>query len=302
LSDPSALMYKTLSLQDEIDKVASKLNSDGAKVFGSPSLPMPKLSPAELGFLRAVSWFHILYFEIGKISIEFLSERLTVYGLDAEGKSLQHLRNIKCLRTFLQHNLDPRSEHDSEIENVCDEWFLNYCKTPVPSDEAQWLDCLVGFLNECIEFLGAVKAGIRAIEQDESRDQILRDWEFRRRRFHAPHEFDPVIAMVSGDIGRDHIDVERFRQRHYDKWVKELEQLAGNYEFVMEARRLIERDLLAANAAVIPVTGHDIMQLLGLSPGPKVGEILLLAKTLYVQSPCSKEILLGRLGKELEKR
>lgn len=301
MSNPSTLMYQALALQDEIDKVASKLNSDGAKVFGSPSFTMPKLTPAELGFIRVVSWFYVLYFEIGKINIEFLSKRLTVYGLDPEGKLLRHLRNTNCLRSFLQHNLDPCSGHDSEVEKVCDDWFMDCCKTSVPSDEAQWSDCLVGYLNECIGFLGGIKAVIRAIEQDESRDQILRDWEFRRKRFHAPHEFDPIIAIVSGDVGRDNIDVDRFRRRHYEKWVKELEQLVGDYEFEKEARKRIERDLLVENAIVIPVTGHDIMQLVGLSPGPKVREILCLAKKLYMQKPCSKEVLLGRLRNELEK-
>jgi hypothetical protein len=299
---PLALMYQAIAIQDEIDKVASKLNSDGAKVFGFTSQGIPKVTPPELGFLRVVSWFYILFFDIGKISIDFLSKRFATYELDPKGELIKHLQGIRCLRTFLQHSLDPRSTHDLEIQGICDQWFMQSCKTAVPSDEDQWMSCLVVFLKQSIAFLQGIKACIRAIERDESREQILLDWEFRRNRFHAPHEFDSVIEVAAADIGREGIDIEQFRRRHYEKWVKELEQLNGEYDFHLEARKCVERDLLFENVLVIPITGHDIMRDFGVPPGPKVGELLNLAKSIYMESPCSKSSLLEKLRISLEAR
>lgn len=298
-NETTSLMYQAFSLHDEIDKVASKLNSDGSKVFGPQSLQFPKLIPAELGFLRVVSWFYILYFEIGKISVDFLNKRLSLYGLDNDGKTGRHLQEIASLRTHLYHSLDPRSKHDTVIQQTCDRLFLSYCNTAVPTKEVQWESCLIGLLKDCIKFLEGIRDCIRAIEQDETQTEILQEWEFRRNRYHPPHEFDKVIGITAADIGFDNIDIQRFRNRHYDQWCRELDQLS-EYQFQQEARKRIERDLLSEMENLLPIDGHDIMEAFNIPPGPKIREFLAKARELHASSPCPKTLLLERLRDALK--
>src|SRR5438477_6637321 len=100
--------------------------------------------------------------------IDFLTERFTVYELDETGKIAGHLETVQQMRTFLQHNLDPRKERNRRIQEACELWFEGQCDTGVPSEDRQWKRCLIGFLREAILFLTTLKKCIREIEQDES--------------------------------------------------------------------------------------------------------------------------------------
>lgn len=214
--NPAELMYDILIFREEIDRVASKLNGiDGIAegVFGSLSLPMPRFVPAELGFLRTVSWLYVMYNESGGVNIDFLSERLSAYGLDPDGRSSAHCSIVQQLRTFLQHNLDPAKPRTRRIQEACEKWFQDQCETPEPGTAEQWNSCLIGLLNETLDFFKALQRCIRCIEQDESREQIVRDWGFRRKRYYPPHKFDKLISKVSADMGREALNVVRLRKR-----------------------------------------------------------------------------------------
>ncbi len=296
---PASLMYEILKLGEEINDVAKRLNSDGQGVFDNLSLRMPSFVPAELGFLRMVSWLYVLYQEAGGVNVDFLSERLPVYDLDPDGKLHRHLGIVQELRTFLQHNLDPGKTQNRQIQENCERWFRSQCNTPVPAEEEQWNRCLIGLLNEALEFLKALRNCIRDIEQDESCEQIIHEWDFRRKRYHPAHEFDELIARVGRDMGRESIEPVRLRKRFYDKWVKELDLLRGNYSFNIEARKLIEHALLVETTPVLPITGDDIMRVFGLEPGPQVGMLLKRAQLIYDSEPCSSEALLEKLRQKL---
>jgi hypothetical protein len=300
--NPEELMYNILVLKEAIDRVTSKLDGiEGIEtgVFSELSLPMPRFSPAELGFLRMVSWLYVLYNESGKINVDFLSERFSAYELDPDGELSAHRRTVQQLRTFLQHNLDPGEPHNRRIQEACEDWFRCHCGTPHPGTEEQWRSCLVVLLGEALSFFEALQKCIRCIEQDESHEQIAQSWDFRRKRYHPPHQFDRLISIVSADMGRESLDVVRLRKRFYDKWAKELQSLQGNYEFEVEARKLIEHALLHETTGVLPITGYDIMEKFGISPGPQVGQILRQARSLYNVNPCSRDDLLEQLRQEI---
>jgi len=248
------------------------------------SLRMSIFTPPELGFIRAVSWFYILYNEIGKISVEFIVELLHAYNLDPERKVSSHLNNIQQMRTFLQHNLDPRKDQNRRIQEACE----------------QWLNCVIGLLVEAINSLNCLRDCIRKIEEDESREQIFSGWDLRLKRYHPPHAFDDLIQIVAADMGRDSIDTVRLRQRFYEKWMKELELQQGSYDFEIEARKLIERVLIVETTPVLPITGKDIIKEFDIPPGPQVGELLKLARILYDAEPCSREALLEKLHQKVD--
>jgi hypothetical protein len=295
----ASLMYKIVQETEAIDRMSARLR-DGNRVFRDISLEKPGLRPAELGLLRAVSWFYVLCNEAGTVNVEFLNERIHVYGVDSD-ETDDYLALVDRLRTYSQHNLNPSRPRDRDIQGSCETWFREQCGTSEPGDDDQWLCCLIGFLERTLQFFGALLRCIRGIEQDESREQILREWEFRHSRNHLPHEFDGLIAQVAADMGRPSLDAVKLRKRYFEKWNATLDTLQGDYNFEIEARRLIEYAILNETTVVLPITGHDIMEAFeDVEPGPKVGELLKKAKALYEEEPCSRERLLAKLETSVE--
>jgi hypothetical protein len=298
-STPEALMYQIVSRVEEVNHVASRMLGISPGVFGPVSLGPPKLNPAEVGFLRSISWLFVLYHEAGKVGVDFLADRLSTYGLDPNGRLSAHHRLVRQLRTFQQHNLDVGKSCDRATQQICEQWLRDQCGTPVPGTGGQWKRCLLALLSEALQFLEALRQTTRSIEQDESREEICREWRFRVKRYHPPHAFDDLIAKVATDMGREHVDPARLRTRFHEKWSEELDTLRPDYEFEIEARKLIERVLLTETTAVLPITGKDIMEEFDISPGPLVGELLQRARTIYDAKPCSRDILLGQLRQEV---
>ena len=299
-SSPETLMYELISLRQEINQLAQSLINNQEAVFDELSLSMPKFIPAELGLLRTVSWLYVLYNEVGKPNVEFLVEKLSAYNMDPKKKNIMHFQTIHHLRTFFQHHLNPNEPRDARIQTACQQWFQQQCGTTLPREEEQWKNCLMGLLNEAVSFLRILEGCIDHIKNDESSTEILRQWEFRRTRYHPPPEFDRLIEEVAADMGRENIEATRLRKHFYDEWVKELELLQGNYDFKVEARKLIEHALLSETIAVLPITGHDIMETFNIKPGPQVGALLERAQIFYQDQPCSREILLNKLRQETE--
>jgi len=299
MQDPESLMYQILRLKEEIDDVASKLNEING-VFGATTLRITNFVPSELGFLRTVSWLYAMYYEVGKVNVNFLTERFSAYNLDSDEKLAKHLRIVQQLRTLLQHDLNPQESRNLVIQEACEQWLKDRCGTPIPGDDQQWKICLTSLLNEAIDFFSGLRTCIRSIEQDESRNQILNEWDFIRKRYHPPHEFDNLISKVAADMGRGNLDAVRLRKRFYTEWVKELDLLRGNYDFEVEARKLIEHALLQKMIPALPITGHDILNEFNVVPGPIVGQLLEKARNLYNIEPCSRDELLEKLRREID--
>ena len=184
-TDCEARMYSVLSLLDDLGRLTSELiKSDEA--FGRPSLRMPRFTPAELGFLRLVSWLYVVYQETARADIQFISGKLSAYSLDPTGELRAHAEAVRNLRTFLQHNVDPEMPKNRRLHESCKIWFRRHCKTTEPSADEEWRQCLSALLEETIQFLSALQACVRRIEQDESGDRILYEWHVCRKRSRAP--------------------------------------------------------------------------------------------------------------------
>src|SRR5262249_2203300 len=132
---------------------------------------------------------------------------------------------------------------------------------------------------------------IQAINMDESRTEILRQWDFRRSHHHSQFEFDRIIQIVAADLGRDGLKPKNFSNRYYSRWLQELE-MKDNYDFEVEARKLIERAILEDTRPQMPITGKDIMQEFSIEPGRKVGDLLKKALEIFSAHPCSRDELL----------
>lgn len=295
MNTPQSLMLIVLDLVNETNLVGLRLYPKGGEVFGRVSLRVPSLQPFELGFLRTVSWLYALYHEAGKWNLEFLYEQLKASGLDQDKIHYKHVESVQQLRTFLQHNLDPTKEQNRTIQYTCEHWFKAQCQVAVPTTNMHWKLCLLNLLQEVQIFLRTLQEYLRGVEQDEGRALLVQQWEDHLQRSHPPHEFDRLISIVAADMGRDKIDVVRLRKRYLDKWIKELHALSAPYLFEVEGRKLIEHVLLTEMTPVLPITGKDLIDHFALTPGPQIGELLQLARKLYMENPCSRDDLLAQL-------
>ncbi len=297
LENSNALMYNIVTIKDNINRLASKVK-DIDYVFENISLEMPKLSHPELGFLRIVSWLYVLYYEAGKINVDFICQRFRAYNIDSDETLQMHFSNVHDLRTFLQHNLNLEHEHDSKIDKICSDWFKSNCSTWVPNSDSEWDSCLESILSNSIQFLNGLESCFREIEKDDSYTQIIEQWIFKRQQYHPPHEFESVIQLTANDIGRDNIDSKKICNKYMDGWKKELQLLKSDYDFEYEVRRRVENVLL--NDVSLIITGKDIIDR-GIIPGPDVTAYLKKADLIYKNSEnrFSKEELLDHVFSEL---
>jgi len=77
---PGDLMYEVMSRIEEMNHVAARLDVVSLAVFEPVSLRVPRFTPAELGFLRTVSYLFVLYNEVGKVGVRFLQDKLEIYA------------------------------------------------------------------------------------------------------------------------------------------------------------------------------------------------------------------------------
>lgn len=291
--NPAALFFALIQQRDEADRLASRILAGGQSVFGNVSHPVPTLQPAELGFLRSITYLFASYFETGRVSVRYLATLFIAYRLDGDRRALDHLQLVDFLRTYLQHNLDVTKHSDRETVQACEDWLEQHCGSRVPGTEQQWKACLCALLEDACHALTALNLVIRGIEGDESRETVVSQWKFELDRYHPPEAFDRVIAQAAGDMGYPYLDVVKLRKRFYDRWLERLRSLTTGYDFEHEARRLVEQALLADASLGMPLTGADVLASFQIEPGPKVRRALELASRRYLEVPdSSKERLI----------
>jgi hypothetical protein len=302
VSSPESLLLRVVQLREEANAVCKSLVGGDYEVIGYLSLRTPPTEPAELAFIRVVAWLYVQYFEAGDVGVKFLSEKFDTYGIDAGKAHRDHVRRSSSLRTYLQHNLSPTSRGSSRTQEICEDWFEASCGSRIPGgSDDHWRRCLCVHLEDADALFRCLLRAARMIEEDEAREMIVDQWRDRVQRHHPGPAFDPIIGMVASDMGRSHLNVVKFRRRYHDRWAGALRELEGSYDFDHEARKLIEYAMLTDGAATLPITGADLIGELGISPGPRVGELLVQAKRLFDNEPCDRDKLLARLGRELDR-
>ena len=291
----SSLMYQLGSLKQELEKRSSSILGTPRIAFQDMFIRTPRTSPPELAFYQIITWLYALYYEAGRVSLLFLIEKVSAYGLQGDADHHRHYEDVGRLRTYLQHNLNLDSKHDLETQQRCEEWFLKRCGTAMPGIDNEWRQCSNVILKESEAFLSALVGCVRRIEGDEASKTIVEQWSIRLRRFHPKEEFERLVAIVIKDIGQEFLDVNRLAAQHYDRWSKNLRSRSADFDFDSEARKLIEQTILNEAELPLPITGQDIMREFGIPSGQEVGRILRKARSLYLQSPCNKEQLISRL-------
>ncbi len=267
----------------------------GRSAFHELYVAMPDPERPEPGFIRATSWLYCLYFEAGRVSITFLRRLGEAYALMDRSSTDQHVEVVRCLRTELHHNLG-FVESDQAARNVAERWRRKASGTAFPNDDQQWRKCYDCLVQEANSFLGTIDQVVRSIEAEGPQGvQRIEDWVRRLERSWPGAAFDPLVDDAKYRLGREALSTVGFRQRHLDRWRKQLDLLDEGFDFAYEATRLIEKTLLDEDSVVLPITGVDIIESLGQKPGPRVGKLLEQARKRFESAPASKEELLSYL-------
>jgi hypothetical protein len=267
----------------------------GRSAFDQIHVVLPDPAEPEPGFIRATSWLYCLYYEAGHVSIVFLRQLGEAYKLIDREAVLQHIEAVRCLRTELHHNLG-FEDSDQQARTAAEQWKRKACGTAVPTTKQHWGQCYKKLVEEADSFLRSMEDLVRRLESDgDASSDNLREWARRMSRDWPGASFDPLIEDAARRLGRDALKTVAFRNRHIDRWRKQLELLEEGFDFEREATLLIEKALLDEGTCVLPVSGRDVIDALGLKPGPVVGLLLQEARRFFQSKPCSAPEILAHL-------
>lgn len=285
---------------EEVLRSHQGINTLARSLLGRPAFDelhvlLPDPTSPEPGFLRAVSWLYCLYFEAGRVSLIFLRRLGEAYSLMDRDAADKHVEAVRCLRTELHHNLG-FADSDLAARTAAEGWRRRACGTALPQTSEQWRACYDRLVDDAHAFLGGVDTVVRRIESDgDGALQHIDDWLRRLNRNWTGAAFDPLIDDAKYRLAREALNTVAFRNRHVEKWKKQLDLLEDGFDFNIEATRLIERTLLDEDSVVLPITGRDVIDTLGVKPGPEVGALLREARRHFEVHRCAKEDLLAYL-------
>lgn len=262
----------------------------GRPAFAEITVRLPNPENPELAFIQATSWLYCLYCEAGRVSIKFLQKCGVACSLINEENCKSHILIVQYLRTELHHNLG-FGDTDLSKRNISNKWRKDNCGTADPQSNDEWNKCYIQLVSEAFIFLKQIYDIVRYIENSE---EYTKEWYRRLERDCPAASFDPIIEDAKRRLGYLVLDTVKFRNRYYSRWKKQLDVYV-DYDFEYEATRLIENALLNENVSVLPVTGADIINILGIPAGPQVREMLIIAKEFFAKTKCTKEELLDYL-------
>jgi hypothetical protein len=291
-----------VQLFSELDGIIQAAAKGRMPGFVPIALRSPVTEPPIHAFYTMVSWLYVLVIESGPIHFHFLSERASALGLDASGELPRFCSDVQVFRTVLQHNLDLSDADDLAKLVRFEGWMASILDTSVsprerfwPEDEAQWRVLARALRERSRRFGETIVSTVKRILKDEFAEDVLREWIFRQTRSLAAHEFDAIAAQAASDLGLKHIDLMRLRKVHLDEWNRRIRLLSEGADKNREARQLVEQTMLVEADNYLPITGGDVIEMMGIAPGPEVGKVLRKAREFYRKTPCSREDLLKHL-------
>lgn len=250
----------------------------------------------EASFLRLVGWAYALMYE-ARITTTYIL-RLPLGG--AKSKEALHTREIVAeLRTWLVHNLGFERDHDLAIRQRASQWCNQCCGSNTPTSKAEWASCfdkLCNLLVDSIEHCKAVFSQVSASATD--RESFLRGLRSRLERTFEAHQFDAIIVEAAAMFGET-VNVKAFREPRIATWKTFMDSVPEDADLLSEITRRIESELLAHVQSRLPLSGKDLIEVLGIEPGPAVKRALEQARLFYEAGTRDRTELLGRLREEL---
>ena len=250
----------------------------------------------ETSFLRLVTWSYALVFEAGRVTIPHLLQLpVGIPGTSSDPKVARDF--VRDLRTWSSHNLGFESDRDVVMSRHVQLWFVRTCEACPPEGVEAWRNC---FLALCSE-VGAIvthcqNAMTSVLSAPDDGQAATADLRRRINRAWPARKFHELVGDAAIRFGT-RVDARKFCAPRLPKWQDFLESLPDRDDPEGYMIRMIERDLLDHFAEVLPIDGRDVMNALGLDPGPEVGSALHRARELFRSGVRDPTKLLERLKK-----
>ena len=255
----------------------------------------PPAGDDEASFLRLTAWSYALIFEAGRVAIPYLLKLPASPSL-SQSDADSARRMISDLRASSFHNLELQSNRNSAIYRRTSLWFTETCGANPPNDAAGWRVCFERLCDMAGLIVARCKSALEiALADAESREDVIDDLQRRLDRNWSAHEFDEIVGDAATRIGQ-RLDVPKFRQSRLAAWRDFLYAIPEGDDPEGQITRLIERDVLDHFESALPIDGRDVMEVLGLRPGPEVGEALRFARGLHRSGITGRAEMIERLA------
>ena len=242
--------------------------------------------------MRLVNWTYVLLFEAGRVVIPYLMKLPSeTAGSTSDIKEARTI--VHDLRTWISHNIGFSSEREAAISRRVSEWFLSQCKTTEPRDARAWEIC---FDRLCQEVGTIVKHCQNALDSIVRGQNEVEDLKRRVDRSWSKDRFEALVGDICVRLSMS-TDVPKFVTPRLARWRKFLDTVSEEDDPKGAVIRIIERDLLDHASDILPIDGEDVMNALGLEPGPEVGSALRYARELLRSGIRDRKQLLQRLRK-----
>lgn len=252
----------------------------GLKSMADMNIQPPAGCDDEASFLRLTAWCYTLLFEAGRVSVPFFLS-LTVVGESADRHRHVIVRqNVRALRTLVFHNLG-FDEHDLVMRQESSQWFMRTCGALYPVGVDHWSRCFQALCQEVCEVLRHCSDALNYIAAsptdrqsaiDDLQRRVSRDWEAYR--------FDEIVGDAATRIG-EKINAKPFREPRIRAWREFLECLPEDADLIAQMTRRIDGEVYEHFRSSLPISTRDIMDHLGLSPGPEVKRALGIARQAF---------------------
>ena len=270
----------------------------GRDALGQIHIRPPARENDEASFMRLVNWSYVLLFEAGRVTVPFLLK--LPGGTDHSRDRLQETRDIAhALRTWSSHNIGFSSDREAAISRRVSEWFLRRCGATEPKDEHGWSSCFNGLCGDVGSVVEHCQSALSAIVADDAERGTIEDLRRRVDRSWPAEKFDALVIEICTRLAVT-VDVPRFRNQRLSRWREYLDTVPDADDPMRAVARLIERDIIDHTNDILPIDGEDVMNALGLNPGPRVGDALLLARELFRGGIRDADRLLDRLREDDE--
>jgi hypothetical protein len=233
----------------------------------------------EASFLRLVGWAYVLFYEAARVTLLYIL-RLPLGG--ATSREALHTRDVVAeLRTWLVHNLGFERDHDLAIRQRASQWCNECCGSNTPTN-------LLDLIEHCKALFSQVSASA------EDREAFLLGLRSRLERTFEAHQFDAIITETAAILGET-VNAKAFREPRMVSWQTFMSSLPKDADVYSEITRRIESELLAHVQSRLPVSGKDLIEELGIAPGPALRRALEQARLLFEAGTRDRTQLLERL-------
>lgn len=249
-------------------------------------------------FVTGVSYAACQYFDAADPVVFALSE-VTVGedGLLRFDREPDFFRDLRALRTFFQHGLDLRSDKNRLTYDTVIAWFRARCGADDPRRE-HWRALSASFLDSWHNVAQRMTRVARRALDAPNRDLVERQLDRISGRL-PEWRWREIVQAAAADLGLA-TDAAAFLRIHLQEMAEALRKAAPSKTTIDSVARRLAEPRLISMAAMAPVDGSDFVGR-GLTPGPRVGAAIRLARELWEKDRSLSKaalisVVLERLG------